>query len=244
MKQFFLFETELPAGSGFALFGPCHLAWLFCILICIFFTTKWYQALTPVKKESVNKVTSCILLSMGIYRDAVLLITRHYNLGFMPLHLCNMAIVIAFLYAWTGVQFFGIIYVLLCVPGAMGALIFPNWDAYPIWNYMHIHAFFSHGLTVAFGVWLLWSGIIRPVWKDFWMPVLFGGIGFIVLHYINGWLGTNFWFLNKPSHGSPLVKILKITGNDWYLMGYFIFCVMVVGTWQLLLITLQKRKKK
>lgn len=122
--------------------------------------------------------------------------------------------------------FGGVIYVLLCVPGAVGALLFPNWEVYPFFNYMHIHAFFSHGLIVVFGIWLIVAEKIVPKWKDFWMPVVFGIAGFILLHWMNNILGTNFWFLNKPSHGSPLVWILNITGENG--TGQVISCFVCV----------------
>ena len=244
MKNFFMFETEIPKGSGFTLFGPCHVAWLFCIVIFSVCFGYWYQCRTREKQKRINRIIGTALPLMGLYRDIILAVTGYYDMGFMPFHLCSMALGIAFLYVWTNWRFLGIIYVILCVPGAVGALLFPNWDAYPFWNYMHIHAFLSHGLTLVFGICLFWSDYIVPEWKDFWMPLLFGVFGFVSLYGINGILGTNFWFLNMPSHGSPLVWILQMTGEKWYLAGYFLFCMVVVIIWMGILKGLQKLKRQ
>lgn len=244
MKDFFLFETEIPEGNGFKLFGPCHLAWLFCIAVFSICFGYWYQCQTREVQKITNRIIGTALPIMGLYRDIVLTATGYYNAGFLPLHLCSMALVIAFLYAWMEWHFLEVLYLTLCLPGTMAALLFPNWDAYPFFNYMHIHAFLSHGLTFVFGICLLWSGYAVPRWKDIWMPLLFGGIGFIIIHWINGILGTNFWFLNKPSHGSPLVWILKVTGEKWYLAGYFLFCTVIVIIWMGIMKGIQRMAKK
>lgn len=232
MKNFFLFETELPVGSGFTLFGPCHLIWLFCIVMFTGVMGYFYVRQKKEIQHRINCVMGVVLPLIAVYRDAVLIVTGHFSIGFLPFHLCSMALWIATLYIWTGNRFLGVIYILLCVPGAIGALLFPNWEAYPFFNYMHIHAFISHGLITAFGVWLFFAGYIVPKWKDFWMPVVFGVVGFLILYYTNLYFGTNFWFLNKPSHGSPMVGILEITGEKWYMIGYFLFCVAIVAVWE------------
>lgn len=232
MKDFFMFETEYPADSGFMLFGPCHLTWLFCIAVLIGVSADWYKKQKEVIQRKIDHIMGILFPVIAVYRDAVLMITGHFDRGFLPFHLCSMALWIAVIYIWTQNRFWGVIYVLLCVPGAAGALLFPNWDAYPFFNYMHIHGFFSHGLIVAFGIWLIVAGRVVPDWKDFWMPVVFGVAGFFIIHWLNGILGTNFWFLNNPSHGSPLVWILEITGEYGYRAAYFVFCMAVVAIWQ------------
>lgn len=232
MSDFFLFETEVPAGSGFELFGFGHLAWLFGISIFVLLTGLQYMRQSEDVQIRVNRIMGIVFPVIAIYRDTVLFLTGHFDRGFLPFHLCSMALWIATIYIWTNNRFFGTVYVLLCVPGALGALIFPDWVAYPFVNYMCIHGFISHGLLVGFGVWLVMSGRLCPAWKDFWMPVIFGLIGFPVITLINNWLGTNYWFLSHPSQGSPMVWIIGITGNRWYFLGYFIFCCIVVAVWQ------------
>ena len=231
MRDFFLYETELTKQTGFRLFGFCHFIWLFGILLFTWFGGKWYIAQQKEKREKINHVLGIVFVIISLYRDSVLMITGHFDVGFLPLHLCGMALWIAAFYAWTRNRFLGVVYVLLCVPGAMGALLFPDWTAYPFLNYMHIHAFISHGLIVAFGIWLFWSGEIVPERNELWMPIVFGIAGVFVLYPINQRLGTNYWFLNFPSSGSPMVWISKITGERWYLPGYFAFCMIAIIVW-------------
>lgn len=235
MKDFFLFETEITADSGFDLFGPCHLIWLICIAVFTGIMAKWYSEKKEPARRKIRHVTGVLFPMIALYRDMVLGLTGHFGKGFLPLHLCGMALWIAALYCWTENRFLGVIYVLLCVPGALGALLFPDWTAYPFLNYMHIHAFLSHGFIVAFGFCLIWAEELIPEWREFWMPVVFGCIGFVIIHWINVRLGTNYWFLNVPSAGSPLTWILYLTGDKWYRAGYFVFCMGIVVLWQFLI---------
>lgn len=224
------------------MFGTCHLLWLAGILVVCLLSGHWYRHQNIKQQETWKHIIGTLLPVLGIYRDVVLLVTGHFEADFLPLHLCSMAMWIACLYVWTKNRFVGVIYILLCLPGAAGALLFPNWDRYPLWNYMHIHAFVSHGLILMLGIWLLSSGEVIPEWNEFWMPVVFGMAGFLTLSVVNRLAGTNFWFLKVPSHGSPLVWIARLTGTKWYLAGYFLFCVLIVFLWQGVLSLWQRYK--
>ena len=235
MKYFFAFESELPAGGGFPLFGACHLAWLVIIIGIGIAFVRWYCRQADRMRQCTQHILGVTMPVIALYRDSVLMLTGHWGKGFLPLHLCGMALWIAPLYIFTKRRWIGVIYVTLCVPGALGALLFPDWNMYPLWNYMHIHAFISHGLLVIFGFVLICSGEVLPRWRELYIPVLFGAAGFSGIHWINDRLHTNYWFLNVPSEGSPLTWILQVTGSKWYRTGYFIFCICVVVLWMLIL---------
>lgn len=251
MRNFFKYVTDLPEGSGFEMFGLCHMIWL--ILIAAFsinFANLYKNAVITGnhsykdKGTSLNKSVSRILdrkkirliigfimPAISIYRDTVLIVTGHFDKYYLPLHLCAMALWIGALYCFTSWRFVGVIYVSLCVPGAISALIFPDWVDYPLWNYMHIHDFISHGLIVAWGICLIVSGEVVPGFKDLWITIVFGLVGIALIMPVNRALGTNYWFLNIPSPGSPLVEIMNITGEKWYVPGYILFVLCVVVIW-------------
>lgn len=264
MKDFFKYVTELPAGSGFAMFGSIHLTWLIVMSVFSIMMAVLYKNLPENDEECIDSnnspinagrneghvgikhgkshydnndrekfriIIGVIMPLISIYRDAVLIITGHFDRYYLPLHLCGMALWIGALYCFTKWRFVGVVYVLLCVPGAASALIFPDWVDYPLWNYMHIHDFISHGLIVAWGICLLYSGEILPEWKELWMPVIFGLVGVIILTPVNKWLGTNYWFLSTPSAGSPLVFIMNIAGDKFYVAGYVLFVSAIIIIW-------------
>ncbi len=232
MKSFFLFETELPADSGFPLFGFCHWCWLIVILLASAAAGHAYRRLPAQGQKKWNHRLGVFFPVLSVYRDLVLALTGHYSVAFLPFHLCSMALWIAAVYCFTDNRFLGVVYVLLCVPGAAAALLFPDWSAYPLWNYMHIHDFVSHGLIVVFGVCLVCSNRVMTRWRDLRYPAVFGVAGMFLIGLVNDRLHTNFWFVSRPSADSPLVWILEKTGDTWYLAGYFLFCLAVISAWQ------------
>ena len=240
MMDYFKYVTELPKDSGFAMFGACHITWLvvlfiFSIVLAAIYARAGEKEIDGSKggfaRDKIRVVIGILLPVISIYRDTVLIVTGHFSRYYLPLHLCGMALWIGSLYCFTRWRFVGVIYVLLCVPGAAAALIFPDWVDYPFWNYMHIHDFISHGLIVAWGFSLIASGEMIPRWKELWMPVVFGVMGMAFIYPINNILGTNYWFLDVPSPGSPLVTIAQVTGEKMYLLGYFIFVFLIVILW-------------
>lgn len=231
VMDFFRFQTDYYGKVGFSLFGPNHIIWLLILLIVCVMSTWWYKKLTIDKQDIINIILGVAMPVMGIYRDIVLVITGHFDEGFLPLHLCSMALWIGAIYVLTKWRYIGVVYVLLCVPGAISALLFPDWNMYPLFNYMHIHSFLSHGCIVILGIWLVASGKIRINIRDIWMPLSFAIIGVMIIYPINCWLGTNYWFLNSPSDGSPLVYIEHIFGEKGYLLGYGLFCFLIMLIW-------------
>lgn len=239
MKNFFKYQSDYPSGSGFFLFGKTHMIWLIVILVVCVVSTKWIMKKDKQYRNKMNKILGCIMPVMGLYRDFTLLLTHHFAIGYLPFHLCSMALWIGAVYVITKNRYVGVIYVWLCVPGAIAALLFPDWTMYPFFNYMHIHAFLAHGCIVTLGMWLFFTGEICPSWKEIWMPLSFALTGSIILYPFNAYFYTNFWFLNEPSVGSPLITIYHSVGKHWYLLGYGIFCVFILILWKLFLHRMQ-----
>lgn len=226
------------------MFGTCHLLWLFGIGIFSWWMGRFFSFSDSYVQMKLRRVLGFLFPISAVCRDIVLLLIGHFNPNEYPLHLCNMAVWLVTIYLWTGNRFLGEIYVLLCLPAALLALVFPGWLRYPFLNFMHIYNFLYHGLVVAVGWYFIRSNQIAPGWKDMWKPLLFGISGYLILRPVNRRMHTNFWFLNKPSYGSPLAWIYEILGKDWYLIGHFIFCASVIVLWHGMLQFILRKSKK
>ncbi len=231
MNDFFLYKTELQADGGFPLFGVCHLLWIAGIGIFSWWMGKFFSFGEKSKVNCIRHILGYLFPLLEVSRSIVLIATDHFIPYEYPLHLCNMSVWFAAIYLWTGNRFVGVVYVLLCLPAAALAVIFPGWLRYPFGTYMHLHNFIYHGLVVAFGWSLVRSGEMNPQWKELWKPLVFGLAGYIVMYQVNGLLDTNFWFLNKPSYSSPLAIIYEMIGEDWYLVGHFLLCAGIILGW-------------
>lgn len=231
IKDFFLYKTELPMDSGFDMFGVCHWFWMIGIGIFSWWMGKFFSFAPKSKVKRIEWVLGIIFPLLELTRTVVLIMNNVFVPYEYPLHLCNLSLWIGTIYIWTKNCFAGVVYILLCLPAAALAIVFPGWLQYPFWNYMHIHNFIYHGLVVALGWSLVQSKELVPVRKELWKPLLFGVVGYGVIFQVNKHLGTNFWFINKPSYGSPLAFLYELLGDEWYLVGHFLFCGSIVLLW-------------
>lgn len=241
MNDFFVYRTELDANDGFSLFGMCHLLWIVGIGIFSWRMGKFFSFSKQEKVERCRRILGIVFPLLEICRTVVLYVTGHFVPNEYPLHLCNMSLWLATVYLWSKNRFVGVVYVLLCLPAAALAVIFPGWVQYPFETYMHIHNFIYHGLVVALGWSLVESGELVPRWKELWKPLVFGVAGYVVMYQVNKFLDTNFWFLNTPSYGSPLSMIYEWMGKEWYLLGHFLLCSTIVLLWYVCLYQYKKK---
>ena len=117
-------------------------------------------------------------------------------------------------------KFTGEILYALGLPGAIAAMIFPNWTMAPITNFYVLQSFVIHAFHIAFVVMLLFTGNIRPSLRGLWRPALFLAIVLPPIYAVNAIAGTNFFFINAGSAGSPLDVLINIFGNPGFLIPY------------------------
>jgi hypothetical integral membrane protein (TIGR02206 family) len=226
----FLEETRAP-GEGFALYGPTHIAFLLGILIGIIIIVFTYKKTGGAAKRKYIKKLAIAIFFMEFSRQIIImLLLPVYPVGQIPLHLCGMTIFIEIFHAFFPNKTTGEILYSLGLPGTLAALLFPNWTMYPINNFFPINSFVIHGLHAAFIISLLASGEIKPAVKNLWRPLLFLAAALPFAYFINQKLGTNFYFINAGSEGSPLEILIDLMGVPWFLFGYagLLFFVWIV----------------
>ncbi|MCD8068784.1 MAG: YwaF family protein, partial [Lachnospiraceae bacterium] len=115
----------------------------------------------------------------------------------------------------------------LGIAGAALALLFPDWNMYPHWNYMNLTGFSIHTGLILFGVWQLLDGAVKPRMKAMWKPVAFLMVVVPPIYLIDRWLGTNYFFLMEGSLGSPL-QLLQERLGIWYIPAYAALALAVI----------------
>jgi len=115
----------------------------------------------------------------------------------------------------------------LSLPGAVAALLFPDWTPYPILNIYSLQGFLGHGALVCYVFALLVSRQLVPDWRGLWRVALFCIIVSCPVYMLNRRLGTNFLFINGGSPGSPLSWLESRMGNPGYLIGYAALILLV-----------------
>lgn len=228
--RFFTYETQLPDDVGFSLFGSVHLAWLAGILAFTAIAALWFSQRPAYRQRRISWAVAWLLCAMIVVEKMVLALTGHLNVYSLPFHLCELAPLLYLLFAWRHWDWLGQVLYTLCLPGAAAALLFPDWSAYPQWNFMNLNSFLVHGLLILFPILQLVEHTIRPRLGALWKVWLFLAVLVPPMWLFNHAFGTNYLFLNAASPNSPLTWILGFTGPAWYLLGYALLglAVMVV----------------
>lgn len=223
--QYFLDTTgTIPEGVGFHHYDSLHLSWLAIITIFIVVLSCAYKKQTPEKRSKTRKVLAAALILDELWKMFWLTVGHRYELQYLPLHLCSINI---FLIAYHCIRpnktLDNFLYI-VCIPGALAALLFPSWSVLPLANFMHVHSFTVHTLLVAYPVALLVGGDIKPDIKELPKTLLllfaFGMVALIV----NIVFDENFMFLMYAEPGNPLYLFEEAFGS--HVIG---FPVIIAG---------------
>ena len=219
MKElFFTAQTAIPPGVGFPYYGTVHLLWLLaisgicCCTACL------------LRRQEAAVRHRCLLLFCvaGLLLEAGKLLllgaTSQFRWHDLPLDLCDLAL---FVYPaailWNRPLLKEWMYS-LNLPGTCLALLFPNWNPLPPWNAFTILAFSMHGLLLLVPICMLASRDLQPSAKRLPACLLSLLLACIPISLVNRQLGTNFFFLARPSRNSPLSWAAQYLGNPGYLL--------------------------
>lgn len=176
----------------------------------------------------VARILAVVLFFAELIQDILA-----YREGFpiksiLPLHLCNMGIFIHLLSSFTKgkvASFFSEISLVLIMPGALGAILFPDWNYQPFWRWLSLTIFFTHMLLVMIPLIHLVGGRIHVKFSHFWYSILFMLIVAPPIYLVDIKLGADYLFLRIPVEGSPLEWTYNLFGERLYILG--LFCLMI-----------------
>ncbi|MBP0979918.1 MAG: YwaF family protein [Oscillospiraceae bacterium] len=228
-KYFFVARENIPRDVGFSLYDQYHLSWLCLIALFIVIISIRYKSSQEAKKKFFRKILGSVILLSEVYYQAVLIITRQFNINYLPLHLCGISIFLCFFDSIRPKDSVREFLYCLGLPGALSALLFPNWVVYPVLNFASINSFVVHGLIIAYPVMIMSSGEFFPDYKR--LPKCFMILINIAIpiYFFNKIFDTNFLFINTPSDGSPLVALETWLGNPGYILGMFVLVFICWG---------------
>lgn len=225
-KYFFYSKENIAPNVGFRMYGKSHMIWL-CLITCfIVIISSRYKKLTEEKRKHFKKIYGIIVLMTEIIYQTIHIVTHQFTIDYLPLHLCGLAIYICLYDVFFPSDLMKEFFYCLCMPGALMALLFPNWTCLPILNFACIDSFIVHAMLVAYPIMLIHSGEFSPDFRR--LPkcnlILFAVA--IPIYGFNKIFNTNFLFINFPSEGSPLVVLEKWLGNPGYIIGvYFLILI-------------------
>lgn len=239
--MFFKTQDNIPEGLGFAAFGPTHLLWLlagliFCVAACIF-----YKRLDEGRQNSMRRVLGSYIFLQEMAKNLVLVILGEFSWGYLPFHLCGINILLIAFDVIKPTKIVRNFLYYFAIPGAMLALLFPNWKEVPFWNFFHLHSFTIHILLVLYPLLLVSTGQVDTHIKSAFQAVLLLVVLAIPVYGLNLLWDTNFMFLMHPDSGNPLELFEKLLGS--HLWGFPILLPVVIGIMYIPVLIMKKLKK-
>ncbi len=239
--MFFKTKGNIPDGLGFEAFDLTHILWLLagvllCVTACLF-----YKRLDDKKRKTMLTILGCYIFFQEMLKNVVVAAVDEFTPGYLPFHLCGINILlIAFDVVKQTRAVRNFLYY-FSIPGALMALLFPNWTSQPFWNFFHLHSFTIHILLVMYPLLLVTTGQVDTDLKSAFKSILLLVGLAIPVYGLNLLWDTNFMFLMEPDKGNPLELFEKLLGS--HLWGFPILLPVVVLVMYLPLLISKKLKK-
>ena len=224
-EYFWKQQDDIPQGMGYPLFGTTHFLSSGVTLLAVIAVILWVIRLDEKKQRRFLIFISIFPAVLEIIKDVFLVTVHRFGLNYLPLHFCSLGIFVFPLMELLPVrrvkEVLGEAAFMLIMPGAVAALIFPNWTVfYPTLNFMNLHSYLWHALLVLYPLLLFLRGEIRPRLRHIHYLMLFLLIVVPPVYAFDKYFGYNFFFINYPLPDTPLEWLASFMGNPGYLIGY------------------------
>lgn len=226
MKMFFYTKDNIPDGYGFSTFGLTHLIWLavgalMCVGACLL-----YKKLSASGQKKMLIVLGCYIFFQEMLKNLIVALVDEFTVGYLPFHLCGINILLILFDVIKPTKIVRSFLYYFGIPGAMLALLFPNWTSQPLWNFFHLHSFLIHILLVMYPLLLVTSGQVQTDLKSAFKSLIVL-VGFAIpIYFLNLLWDTNFMFLMEPDKGNPLELFETLLGS--HLWGFPILLPVVI----------------
>ena len=224
--MFFYTKDSIPEGFGFSTFGLTHLIWLFFIAVFIAVGIVFYRKADTRVRNIIRTALGWTILVNEILKNIVVAVIGEFEAGYLPFHLCGINLLLIGFDMFKQSNTVRNFLYYFCIPGALLAVLFPNWTALPGINFFCIHSFTIHAMLFLYPLLLVTSGELIPSIKMMPKCILLLVAMTIPIYFMNLLWDTNFMFLMEPETGNPLGFFEKYLGS--HLWGFPILLPIVM----------------
>ena len=228
-NKFWETVESIEPGFGWKLFSVGHILWLALgALACAGIAVMY--AFLPEKGRRASRITIAVLLITNIVVHQIFfIVTKQWRLDHLPLHMCYFGafIIMAHAFARKHHDTLAALTYAISLPGAILALLTPNWSVLPFWNFSGISSFLYHLLLIVYPVMLI-AGGYRPQFRHLRPALPFIAGTAVAIFILNKAIGTDFLFIN----GGKTVGWLRAMTTIFGIYGYlWIFPVIMTLLW-------------
>ena len=242
--MFFTPEGKMPEGLGFKLYDTTHLLWLcFFVLLCTICLIV-YKKLNTKNRNIMRICMASIVFILETAKNCVAFAVGDFHIGHMPFHLCGINVLLITFCIFKRSKTVENFLYYIGIPGAMLALLTPDWTNMPCLNYFHIHSFVIHMSLVLYPFVLVASGDLKPDLKSMPKCILLL-IGFAIPALIlNIIFDTNFMFLMDTAGIGFLQMFKDIFGAHQWAFPILLPIIMLIMSLPILIVDKAKKAKK
>ena len=210
----------------FAHFSLAHFDHLLLICAAAVALCLVYRAGDGRRRRALRLSLAIGNVALSLLRGAVLMAMGEFGIERLPLHLCGMAVYFCFFHSLHPGALISQFLLAFCMPGALAALLFPDWVGYPPWGFISVCNFSIHALIVIYVLMQLAGGDIRR--RARLLPACLGMMLLLAapVYVFNSLMGTNYMFLSYPAPDSPL-ELFSFLGRPAYILGFLPMLTMV-----------------
>lgn len=230
MKYFWSIRETIPEGKGYGQFSYKHFIWLAVSTLFIFSMVIVYAHLNPLEKIILKRMISATLVFIEIMKMIVIKRSKVSLFEYLPVEICSFAGYAIILDSiWPGNQFFGEIMIVLFLPAAIMAIIYPTSIVLPVFNFFTIHQFLYHDLIIAYVFSRFLCKELLLTFKGLWISIFSILVLVFIIYIIDCLFDKNFMFL-KDSYGNvALGMIEEHTGRGVpYTVGLICFAIFII----------------
>lgn len=215
-----------PASSALGMFSPLHLCVLALLTVGIALLVVRYRAADLAGRRRIRLTVASTVLLLEVLRQLAYVVAGAYTPEILPLHICGTSAFVVMVDATVANRWTGDFLYVLGWWGALAADVFPEWANRPLLNIFTWQSFTVHALIFGYVLMLLVGSDLVPKVQNLVRVALLITVFGIVAALANLVWGTNFWFLNTGSPGSPLEPIQSMTGGAYIPVLILLFATL------------------
>lgn len=242
--MFFLSEAQMPEGLGFKLYDSTHLAWLGLFVLLCAVSVIVYRKLNA-KWRNIMRITIAVtVITLETIKNCVAAAIGDFHVGHLPFHLCGINVLLITFCIFKRTKTVENFLYYIGIPGALLALLTPDWTNMPCNNFFHIHSFVIHMFLVLYPFVLVAGGDLSPDLKSMPKCILLL-IGFAIPALIlNIIFDQNFMFLMNTA-GIGFLQIFEdIFGAHQWAFPILLPIVMFIMALPILIANKIKKAKE
>ena len=229
MKSYLKLKAD-SNDKGYGQFSGTHLLLLgICIVFVAAYCIAYFRCGTKARNDMRTAVAISLLVS-EVIKMGVIYFTRQGFSEYLPCEICSFAAysiaVDAFL---PGNDFLLELMVVMFLPAAIMALIFPTTTRLPVLNFFTFHQYFFHSLIIAYILGRFFAGETSMTYPGLWKSIFAILCLVSVMYAVDRIFKRNFMFLVYNENNPLLKKISDTCGDGFrYTLGLICFAVVAV----------------